>query len=164
MDAAGPRVAFCIVTKGLDYPNTPSSIPGGARYTRDAIRNLLLFIGCKPRHAYKAAALVFQKLERFAAEGSKFSAGSRQLWGVGAHGEEGFVYVAMPRSEFYELVCSTLTEYNYKYAPSSDEIKAACRQGRRRGRNMFRCSGVASGAQTTCRPLITVTPGQQTLT
>lgn len=126
--APGPArasVAFVVVTKGLDCP-TSENKPSGARYTRDAIRGMLQFMGCKPRHAYKAAQLVFQKLERFTAEGSKFASGSRQLWGVGSH-DEGAVYVTMPRSEFYELVCSTLTEYNYKYVPSSDEIKAACR-------------------------------------
>lgn len=122
----GPRVAFVVIMKGFDYTTTDYRRPSGARYTRDAIRGMLQFMGCKPRHAYKAAHLVFHKLEAFASDGRKFSAGSRQLWGVGAHAD-GSVYVALPRSEFYELVCSTLTEYNYKYASSSDEIKAACR-------------------------------------
>lgn len=129
MDTGGPRVAFIIVTKGLDCPTAGDERrPAGARYTRDAIRGMLQFMGCKPRHAFKAGQLLFQKLDAFAAEVScsKFSSGSRQLWGVGSH-DATSLYVSMPRSEFYELVCSTLTEYNYKYAPSSDEIKAACR-------------------------------------
>lgn len=127
----GARVAFVLITKGVgrDFPAGPEARLG-ARYTRDAIRGTLQFMGCKPRHAYKAALLLFAKLERFASEGSKFSSGSRQLWSVAPHGE-GQVYVAMPRSEFYEIVCGTLTEYNYKYAPSSDEIKVACRCGER---------------------------------
>ncbi|GIL89526.1 hypothetical protein Vretimale_1911 [Volvox reticuliferus] len=149
MDWPGaPRVAFVVVTKGLDYPTAEERRPSGARYTRDTIRGMLQFMGCKPRHAYKAAQFVFQKLECFAADGRKFSSGSRQLWGVGAH-DEGSVYVAMPRSEFYELVCSTLTEYNYKYVPSSDEIKAACSlKERRRHIIVLLCGTSGSGKST----------------
>ncbi|GFR45169.1 hypothetical protein Agub_g6554 [Astrephomene gubernaculifera] len=144
----GPRVAYVVVTKGLDYPTAEDRRPSGARYTRDAIRGMLQFMGCKPRHSYKAAQLVFQKLERFASEGSKFSYGSRQLWDVGPH-DEGSVYVAMPRSEFYELICSTLTEYNYKYVPSSDEIKAACSlRERRRHVIVLLCGTSGSGKST----------------
>ncbi|KXZ50534.1 hypothetical protein GPECTOR_16g709 [Gonium pectorale] len=55
----------------------------------------------------------------------------------------------MPRSEFYELVCSTLTEYNYKYAPSSDEIKAACSlKERRRHIVVLLCGTSGSGKST----------------
>ncbi|EFJ46166.1 hypothetical protein VOLCADRAFT_105596 [Volvox carteri f. nagariensis] len=55
----------------------------------------------------------------------------------------------MPRSEFYELVCSTLTEYNYKYAPSSDEIKAACSlKERRRHIIVLLCGTSGSGKST----------------
>lgn len=87
---------------------------------------MFVMMGVKGRCANKATQLFFAKLERMANTETRFSTGSRQLWQVHQH-TEGRVYVSMPRSEFYELCCSSLTEYKYKYAPSSDELKAACR-------------------------------------
>lgn len=124
----GVAVLFALVTKGLDCPTAvePGRPPAGARYTRDGLKKMFAMMGVKGRYAHKAAQLFFAKLERKANAETRFASGSRQLWQVHQHAE-GRAYVSMPRSEFYDLCCSSLTEYKYKYAPSSDELKAACR-------------------------------------
>ena len=132
---SGPQVVYILVTKGVDVPILEERqviCSSGARYTREGVKQMFIMMGVKGRYAHKATQLTFAKLEKLASEpkhGSRHGPGSRQLWQVHPHGDgsTGQVYMSMPRSEFYELVCSSLTEYKYKYAPSSDEIKAACR-------------------------------------
>lgn len=118
------RVAFLLVTKGADSHSLESP-PEGHRYTRDAVRGVLQLMGCKPRHAYKILQLMFQHVQQKLPELSKLSY-RRGSWGVFPHGDDQ-VYVSMPRQEFNDLLCSCLAEYKYKYAPSSDELKVACR-------------------------------------
>jgi hypothetical protein len=36
------------------------------------------------------------------------------------------VFVSMPRPAFYELLCSCLAEFKYKFTPASEELKVAC--------------------------------------
>lgn len=52
----------------------------------------------------------------------------------GQQAEQGFiespppqqVFVSMPRPAFYELLCSCLAEFKYKFTPASEELKVAC--------------------------------------
>lgn len=107
--------------------------PEGVRYTRDSIRQVLGCMGVKHRHAYKIAQLLFQRVGAQLPELAKRPVhrrdGSCMHWAVWPHGSAGGgeVCVSLPRSEFYELLCTCLVEHNYKCAPSSEELRVACR-------------------------------------
>lgn len=47
------------------HPSEDSAFhPLGFRYTVELLRDVLVIIGCKPRHAYKISKRVFRSVER----------------------------------------------------------------------------------------------------
>lgn len=97
--------------------------PSGARYTHDAVREMLTTMGCKPRYSHKAVKLLFSHVSRLVKEGAR-ETHSRRIW-TSFPWPGSRIYVCVPRHVFMELVCTTLAEYNYKFSPSSDEVKIA---------------------------------------
>lgn len=126
--AGGSSISYLLVTKGVDL----QLVEGGARYTRDSVRSVLQLLGVKPRHAYKVAAAVFNRVNTLLPELQKpahrRADGVSSSWAVWPHNpEDSTVFVSLPRSEFLQLINSCLTECKYKYAPTPDELKVACR-------------------------------------
>jgi len=104
----------------------------GVRYCRDGIRQILGCMGVKHRHAFKIAQLLFLRvgshLPELAKKPHHRRVSSCMHWAVWPHGKGGAeVCVSLPRSEFYELLCTCLVEHNYKCTPSSEELRVACR-------------------------------------
>lgn len=127
------RLLYLIVTQGAEAPERrphDGGRPAGARYTRDSVRCLLQLLGCKPRLAHKISALVFSSVEALAAPPAPGAGGrqqrtSRRQIAVHAHGRDGRVAVSLPRGEFMQLVSAAAAQFQYKIAPTSDELKVA---------------------------------------
>jgi hypothetical protein len=119
------RLSFILVTRGNEPSVDPGSRPNGVRYTRDGIRVLLQHMGCKQRRAQKVTQLMLQSVAQRIPELRRPGFRRGDQWGLHQLGEH--TYVSVPRSDFNDLMCRCLCEHNYKYLPSADELKVACR-------------------------------------
>lgn len=123
-----PHIPFLLV-QPAPYSLHPKQ--DGVRYVRDGVRQILGCMGVKHRHAYKVTNLLFQRVSSQLPELAKPHHRRSPVcmhWAVWPH-SDGEVCVSLPRNDFHELLCSCMTEYNYKCTPSSDELKVACRYG-----------------------------------
>ncbi|MEW5304223.1 MAG: hypothetical protein WDW36_006848 [Sanguina aurantia] len=144
-----PSAADGIGISSLPLAPAPPVIypPAGARYTHDAVRGMLTTMGCKPRYSHKAVKLLFSHVARLVKEGAR-ETHSRRIW-TSFPWPGNRIYVCVPRHAFMELVCTTLAEYNYKFSPSSDEVKIA--SGLKEGRRyvvVLLCGTSGSGKST----------------
>lgn len=129
-------------------------LPSGARYTRDALRALLLLLGVKPRLAHKAMTALFNSLEAALSSGRAGRAALRAPLGLHPH-RNGRVAVSLARPAFLGLVCEAAAGCSYKIGPASDELKVACSlRERRRCVVVLLCGTSGSGKSTLASLLV----------
>lgn len=131
---AGRVVSFVVVVNGADMLHMGDASTAGPRYTRDSVRGLLQTLGCKPRHAYKIMKLVFHALEQRlavaqaaqAAPACSKARAERLAIQVHKH-HPGSAYLCISRPDFLELIASSAAQYEYRLAPSSEDLRVSCR-------------------------------------
>ncbi|WIA21771.1 hypothetical protein OEZ85_000930 [Tetradesmus obliquus] len=146
--SSGSRILFLVVVSGADLDCLEEPRPAGPRYTRDALRSLLLLLGCKPRLAYKISSGVFAAVEAAVASARGARGCRRTTFQVHPH-RNGKLWVSLTRGDFMGLVSGCAAQYAYKISPSSDELKVACSlRERRRCVVVLLCGTSGSGKST----------------